>query len=133
MWLRAGDTIEISISRIGTLVNTGCIPDASKIWWDVRPSPKYPTVEFRYPDICTRIDEMVCIAALNLAIVAKLIKLRQANQSWRRYRHHLITENKWRAVRYGVAGRLIDFGKQAEVPLRALVEELLAELAELDD
>ncbi len=110
---------------VDTLVKTQCIDEPTKIWWDVRPHPKFPTLEFRVCDICTRVDEAVCLAALVQAIVAKLIKLRLGNQSWRTYRHHLITENKWRAVRYGTGGRLIDFGKQKEVPIKDLVGEIL--------
>jgi carboxylate-amine ligase len=110
---------------VQTLINTGCIDEATKIWWDIRPHPNYPTLEFRVADICTRVDETIAIAALIQAIVAKLIKLRQANQSWRRYRHHLVTENKWRAVRYGLDGKLIDFGRQEEIDTRQLIEELL--------
>ena len=110
---------------IDTLVTTNCIDEPTKIWWDIRPHPKFPTLEFRVCDICTTVDEAVCIAALVQAIVAKLIKLRMNNQSWRPYRHHLITENKWRAVRYGTDGQLIDFGKQEEVPFRFLAQELL--------
>jgi carboxylate-amine ligase len=110
---------------VAILIKTHCIEDPTKIWWDIRPHPKFPTLEFRISDICTRVDEAVCIAALYLAIVGKLIKLRQNNQSWRYYRHHLITENKWRAVRYGIDGNLIDFGKEQEVPLRFLAVELL--------
>ncbi|MCP4202019.1 MAG: carboxylate-amine ligase [bacterium] len=110
---------------IDTLVATGCIDEPTKIWWDVRPHSKFPTIEFRVCDICTRIDEAVCIAALVQAIVAKVIKLRLDNQSWRIYRHHLITENKWRAVRYGIDGRLIDFGKRQEAPMKQLALEML--------
>jgi carboxylate-amine ligase len=112
-------------SLVDILIKTHCIEDPTKIWWDIRPHPKFPTLEFRIADICTRVDEAVCIAALYLAIVGKLIKLRQNNQSWRYYRHHLITENKWRAVRYGIDGNLIDFGQEQEVPLRFLAVELL--------
>jgi carboxylate-amine ligase len=118
---------------VDTLVKTGCIEEPTSIWWDMRPHPKFPTLEFRICDICTRVDEAVCLAALILAIVAKLIKLRQANQSWRRYRHALITENKWRAVRYGVEGKLIDFGAQREVPLRELAVELLEMIDDVVD
>jgi len=110
---------------IETLIATGCIDEPTKIWWDMRPHPKFPTLEFRVCDICTTIDEAVCIAALVQALVAKLIKLRQNNQSWRHYRHHLITENKWRAVRYGIEGKFIDFGLRQEVPLKELAVELL--------
>ncbi|MEO1087369.1 MAG: carboxylate-amine ligase, partial [Acidobacteriota bacterium] len=110
---------------IDTLVKTNCIDEPTKIWWDIRPHSKFPTLEFRSCDICTTVDEAVCVAALVQGIVAKLIKLRLNNQSWRTYRHHLVTENKWRAVRYGTDGQLIDFGKQEEVPFRFLVEELL--------
>jgi len=110
---------------VDTLIKTGCIDEPRKIWWDVRPHPKFPTLEFRVCDICTRVDHAVAIAALVQAIVAKLIALRLGNRSWRTYRHHLITENKWRAVRYGLDGKLIDFGKQEEVSARVLAEELL--------
>jgi carboxylate-amine ligase len=110
---------------IDTLVKTNCIDEPTKIWWDIRPHPKFPTLEFRVCDICTKVEEAVCIAAIVQGIVAKLIKLRQHNMSFRPYRHHLITENKWRAVRYGIEGRLIDFGKQQEIPMRFLATELL--------
>ena len=110
---------------VDTLVRTKCIEDATGIWWDIRPHPRYPTLEFRITDICTKVDEAVCIAALFMAIVGKLIKLRQNNLTWRSYRHHLITENKWRAVRFGIDGKLIDFGKEQEVPFRFLAIELL--------
>ncbi len=110
---------------IDTLVKTNCIDEPTKIWWDMRPHPKFPTLEFRFPDICTKVDECLCVTALVLGVVAKLIRLRRHNMSWRRYRHHLITENKWRAVRWGIDGDLIDFGRQTEVPMRDLVVELL--------
>ena len=110
---------------IDTLVKTKSIDEPTKIWWDIRPHPRFPTLEFRVFDICTKVDEAVCLAALTLAIVAKLIKLRLANQSWRRYKNHLVAENKWRALRYGVDGKLIDFGKQKEVPMRFLALEVL--------
>lgn len=110
---------------VDTLLKTGSIDDPTMIWWDIRPHSKFPTLEFRMCDICTRVDEAICIAALIQGIVAKLIQLRQSNLSWRRYRHPLITENKWRAVRYGIEGKLIDFGKQEEVSMTQLAEELL--------
>jgi len=112
-------------SFVDILLDTESIDEPTKIWWDMRPHPRFPTLEFRVADICTRVDETVCIAALLQAIVAKLILLRERNQSWRRYRHHLIAENKWRAVRYGIEGRLIDFGRRQAVPIAELIEELL--------
>jgi carboxylate-amine ligase len=118
---------------VDTLVKTNSIDDATRIWWDIRPHPKVPTLEYRVCDICTRVDEAICLAALILAIVAKLMVLRQKNQSWRRYRHHLIEENKWRAVRYGIEGKLIDFGKQEEVSMRFLAGELLEFIDEVVD
>jgi carboxylate-amine ligase len=99
--------------------------DATKIWWDIRPHPKFGTLEIRVSDLCTRIDEAVCVAALIQALTAKLIKLRQQNQSWRRYRRHHVVENKWRAMRYGIDGKLIDFGKREEVPMRFLAREMI--------
>ena len=97
----------------------------AKIWWDIRPHPVFDTLEFRITDICTKIDEAICIAALFQAICAKLIKLRRQNMAWRQYRHMHISENKWRAVRYGINGELIDFGLQESVPFPKLMDELL--------
>jgi len=107
------------------LLQTGSLTDPTHIWWDVRPSEKFPTLEIRIPDMCTRMEETLCLVALTQAIVAKLIRLREANQSWRLYRKDLLSENKWRAVRYGIKGMLIDFGKREEVPFPHLVEEIL--------
>ena len=115
---------------IKTLVNTGCIPDSSKIWWDVRPHHQYPTLEFRICDICTRVDEAIAIAALFQAIVLWLWKLRRNNITFRVYRRELIEENRWRAARYGLDGKLIDFGKSIELPIRHLIGEMLDLVAE---
>ena len=107
------------------LVTTRCIPDGSKIYWDVRPHHKYKTLEFRFADVCTRIDEAVCLAALLQAIIAKLWKLRRDNMTFRVYSSDLIEENKWRAVRYGLDGHLIDFGKGRECAARDVIIELI--------
>src|SRR3990172_435531 len=107
------------------LIKTGCIDNGKKIWWDVRPHPFFPTLEFRICDIPTSIDDTIAIAALFQAIVAKLNKLIEKNLGFRLYRRMLIQENKWRAVRWGLEGKLIDFGKQKEVPVRDLIVELL--------
>ena len=109
---------------VSTLVSANAIPDASKIWWDIRPHHLYPTLEFRVCDMCTRVDEAVCIAAIFQAIVAKLWKLRRDNLTFRVYPLSLLDENKWRAVRYGVDGNLIDLGQQSERPARDLLREL---------
>ena len=108
-----------------TLTTTGCIPNGSKIWWDVRPNWNYPTLEFRICDVCTRVEEAVCVAAILQAIVAKLWKMRRDNITFRIYSSELIEENKWRAVRYGLDGKLIDFGKQQELPAADLIRELI--------
>src|SRR5437764_8228039 len=110
---------------IDLLVSTGCINDGKKIWWDLRPHAFFPTLEFRICDIPTRVDDTVAIAALFQAIVAKLTKLIDKNLGFRLYRRMLIQENKWRAVRWGLDGKMIDFGKQKEVPTKDLVRELL--------
>lgn len=110
---------------VDLLVKTNCINDGKKIWWDCRPHPVFPTLEFRICDIPTRVDDTVAIAALFQAIVAKLTKLIEKNLGFRLYRRMLIQENKWRAVRWGLEGKMIDFGKQKEVPTRDLVLELL--------
>jgi len=111
---------------LDALTRTNSIPDGSKIWWDVRPHHTYPTLEFRVCDVCTRVDEAVCIAAILQAIVAKLWKLRLDNMTFRVYPSTFIEENKWRAVRFGLDGKLIDFGKEAELPARDLITEMLA-------
>ena len=108
------------------LVKTGSIDNGKKIWWDLRAHPNFPTLEFRVCDMTTRLEETICLAALMQAICAKLLKLRAGNLGFRKYMPALIAENKWRAIRYGLDGNLIDFGKQAEVPMRDLALELVA-------
>jgi glutamate---cysteine ligase / carboxylate-amine ligase len=110
---------------IKLLIKTNCIDNAKKIWWDIRPHPFFNTIEFRVCDIPMRADETIALAALIQATVAKLYKLYSANQGFRLYRRALIMENKWRASRYGMDGKLIDFGKQIEVPARDLILEYL--------
>ena len=110
---------------VDLLVKTNCIDNAKKIWWDIRPHPNFPTLEFRVCDVPMRADETIAIAALIQATIAKLYKLYEANQGFRLYRRALIMENKWRAVRYGLDGKIIDFGKQQEVPVRDLIYEYL--------
>jgi len=110
---------------IKLLVKTNCIDNAKKIWWDIRPHPNFPTLEFRICDVPMRADETIAIAALIQATVAKLYKLHAANQGFRLYRRALLMENKWRAARYGLDGKMIDFGKQTEVPVRDLIYEYL--------
>jgi glutamate---cysteine ligase / carboxylate-amine ligase len=112
-------------SFIKLLIKTGCIDNAKKIWWDIRPHPFFNTLEFRVCDIPMRVDETIALAALIQATIAKLYKLYSANQGFRLYRRALIMENKWRAARYGLDGKLIDFGKQKEVPARDLIHEYL--------
>jgi carboxylate-amine ligase len=110
---------------IKLLIKTHCIDNAKKIWWDIRPHPFFSTLEFRVCDIPMRVEETIALAALIQATVAKLYKLYAANQGFRLYRKSLLMENKWRAARYGIDGKLIDFGKQTEVPERELVKEYL--------
>src|SRR6201999_3291704 len=95
------------------------------IWWDIRPHPHFPTLEFRVCDMPMRYQETIAIAALCQAVIAKLYKLHERNLTFRHYSRALIMENKWRAARYGLDGKLIDFGKQEEVPVRQLIAEIL--------
>jgi carboxylate-amine ligase len=110
---------------VDTLVATNSIPDGTKIWFDVRPNHNYPTLEFRICDVCTRVDEAVCVAAIFQALIFKLWKLRLDNMTFRQYPSALTEENKWRAVRYGLDGKLIDFGRQEEKPARELIREMI--------
>ncbi len=111
--------------HVDALVNAGVIEDASKIWWDIRPNVRFPTLEMRVTDICTRIDDAICIASIFLCWLRMLYRLRRANQRWRRYSAMLISENRWRAQRYGIDKGLIDFGKGRIIPYPDLLEEIL--------
>jgi carboxylate-amine ligase len=107
------------------LVDLHCIDDARKIWWDVRPHPMFGTLEFRVCDVPTRPEAAVMLGAIVQAVVVKLHRLYARNLGFRLYRKALIEENKWRAARWGMHGKLIDFGRRAEVPMRDLAMELL--------
>ena len=122
-WQEYRQTVEL-------LVRNGVIEDASKIWWDLRPSAQFPTLEMRVTDVCTRIEDAVCVAAMYACILRMLYRLRRANQTWRTYPLFLLSENRWRAQRYGVGGTLFDFGKGELIPFRNLVEELVGMLGE---
>jgi carboxylate-amine ligase len=118
---------------VNLLIKTNCIDNAKKIWWDVRLHPNFSTLEFRICDIPMRVDETICIAAIFQAVVYKLYKLIRQNLGFRLYRRLLINENKWRAARYGIEGKLIDFGKQEEVDFKILAMELLAFINDVVD
>ena len=110
---------------VNLLIRTNCIDNAKKIWWDIRPHPFFNTLEVRVCDIPLRLDETMALAALIQATIVKLYKLHSQNQSFRQYGRALMMENKWRAARYGISGKLIDFGKEREVPERDLILEYL--------
>jgi carboxylate-amine ligase len=112
-------------SFVNLLIKTNCIDNGKKIWWDIRPHPFFPTLEVRVCDIPMRAEETICLAALMQAIAAKLYKLRAKNLGFRQYRRALIMENKWRASRYGINGKLVDFGRAEEVDEKQLILELL--------
>jgi carboxylate-amine ligase len=122
-WGEYSRTIEV-------LVRAGAIENASKVWWDIRPSAKFPTLEMRATDVATRIEDALSIAALYLCLVRSLWRLRRQNQTWRTYPVFLLEENRWRAQRYGVSGSLFDFGKGELVPFAELMEEIQALVAE---
>ncbi|KAA9008987.1 carboxylate-amine ligase [Histidinibacterium aquaticum] len=115
---------------VGALVDLGVIEDATKIWWDLRPSFRFPTLESRICDVSPRLNHAISLAAATQCIARMLWRLRANNQRWRRYENFLISENRWRAQRYGVGGGLIDFGRGEIVPVPALVEELIALVGE---
>ena len=112
--------------HIGTLVTNGLIQDTSKIWWDLRPSWRYPTLETRIMDCCTSIDDSIALASLVVCILRMLYRLRRANQRWRVYADMLVAENRWRAMRYSFDEGLLDLAKGRLVPFPDLLEELLA-------
>ena len=112
-------------SYVDLLVKMNCIDNAKKIYWDIRPHPFFPTLEFRICDIPTRVDDTIAVAALFQAIIAKLNIMMDKNWGFRLYRRMYIQENKWRAVRWGLDGKLLDLGKQKEIPTKDLIRELL--------
>lgn len=115
---------------VGILVDAGIIEDATKLWWDIRPSARYPTLEMRVSDVCTRLDDAMTVAAIYLCLLGYMFRLRRRNQRWRVYSPFLIEENMWRAQRYGTEGSLIDFGRGELVPFADLVEEVIEMLAQ---
>jgi len=113
------------LRHVQVLVNAGVLQDASKIWWDIRPHTRFPTLEMRIADICTRMDDGITVAALYACVISMLIRLRRSNQRWRYYANMLVNENRWRAQRYGFDEGLIDFGLGKIVAYPDLLEELL--------
>ncbi len=118
---------------VNLLIKTNCLDNAKKIWWDIRPHPFFDTVEVRICDLPLRAEESLAIAALIQATAAKLYRLHARNLDFRQYSRALLMENKWRAVRYGLDGKLIDFGKEMEVPERDLIREYLEFVDEVVD
>ena len=117
--------------HVGMLVRAGLIEDAGKLWWDIRPSDRFPTLEMRVTDVCTRLDDAIAIAALYRCLLRMLWRLRRRNQRWRIYARMLVNENRWRAQRYGTDGDgLVDFGRGRVVPYEDLLDELIALVAE---
>ena len=114
---------------VGRLVGAGLIEDATKIWWDVRPSARFPTLEMRMTDVCTRLDDALAIAALYRCILSMLYRLRRVNQRWRIYPAICVEENRWRAQRYGTTHTLVDFGLGRQVPYAELLDEVVALVA----
>ncbi len=113
--------------HVDVLIKAGLLEDATKIWWDLRPSARYPTLELRIFDVCTRLDHAVSLAALTVCLLRSLYRLRINNQRWRRYNTMLLNENRWRAMRYGMDEGLLDLAKGVIVP----VPDLLGEMQEL--
>ncbi|MDE0205730.1 MAG: carboxylate-amine ligase [Candidatus Tectomicrobia bacterium] len=111
--------------HVDVLVRCGVIRDSTELWWDVRPSERFPTLEMRIPDLCTRVEDAVCIAALYRCWLRLLYRLRRSNQRWRRYARLLIEENRWRAHRFGMDEGLIDFGRGEVVPYPHLLDEII--------
>ena len=111
--------------HVDLMVQAGVIEDATRIWWDVRPSARYPTIEMRITDVCTNLEDAICIAALTVCLLRMLYRLRRENKRWRIYRPMLLRENRWRAMRYSFDEGLVDFGKSEVVAYGALIAELI--------
>jgi carboxylate-amine ligase len=116
--------------HVNIMINAGLLEDSTKIWWDLRPSGRFPTLETRIMDVCTRMEDAIALAALVCCIMRMLYRLRLTNMRWRTYTTMLIQENRWRAMRYGFDEGLIDFAKGAVVPFEDLLEEILDLIAD---
>ena len=115
---------------INTIVKAGAVEDSSKIWWDIRPSAKFPTLEMRVCDICTKLDDAMTIVAIYQSLTRRILRLKNSNMKWRVYPAFLISENRWMAQRHGVSGKLIDFGSGEAVSFETLLEELIEWISE---
>lgn len=115
---------------IDRLVSAGVMEDASKLWWDMRPSARFPTLEMRITDVCTRLEDALCIAALYQSILRMLARMRLKNLRWRIYPRVMLEENRWRAQRYGSTKSMIDLGRGACVPFASLIEEIIEMVSE---
>ncbi|MDF1720126.1 MAG: carboxylate-amine ligase [Minwuia sp.] len=111
-------------------IRAGVIEDATKLWWDIRPSDKFPTLEMRMTDVCTRLEDAIAVAAIYVCLLRMLWRLKRRNQRWRVYPAALIRENRWMAMRHGVTGNLVDFGRGEQVPFAELIEEIFELIAE---
>jgi carboxylate-amine ligase len=111
--------------HVQVLVDAGVIEDATRLWWDLRPSARYPTLEMRASDVCTRVDDAATIATIYVCLLSMLFRKREENQRWRVYSRMLINENLWRAQRYGISDSLIDFGRGELIPYSDLLEEMI--------
>ncbi len=116
--------------HVQIMMDAGLIEDSTRIWWDIRPSGRFPTLETRIMDVCTRVDDTVALASLLVCILRMLYRLRRANQRWRQYTPMLIQENRWRAMRYSFDEGLIDLAKGEVIPFESLLDELLSLVAE---
>jgi len=116
--------------HVHVLIDAGLIEDSTRIWWDLRPSGKFPTLETRIMDVCTRLDDTIALTSLLVCIMRMLYRLRTRNQRWRIYTSMLIRENRWRAMRYSFDEGMIDFAKGSVVPFEQLIDEMLSLVAE---
>lgn len=116
--------------HINILIDSGLIRDATSIWWDLRPSDRFPTLETRIMDVCTRLDDTIALTSLLVCIMRMLYRLRTRNQRWRIYTPMLIRENRWRAMRYSFDEGMLDLAKGVVVPFEDLIDEMLAHVSE---
>jgi carboxylate-amine ligase len=112
------------------MLETGLLRETSMLWWDIRPNSRFPTLELRITDICTRIEDGIAIAAFYVCLASRLYRLRRQNQKWRLYSASLIKENRWRAQRYGLDEGLVDFGRGEIIPWPQLLDEIMELLGE---
>lgn len=115
---------------VDLLVKGGAVKDSSFLWWAIRPALRFPTLELRICDACTRLEDTLAIAALYRCLVSMLVRRPEQSPDWSPFMRRLIDENRWRAKRFGTDAEFIAFDGTPPRACKDVVEGLLEMVAE---